>query len=212
MKSAATRLTAGTAAAVEDLDAGPADDRALFHLINLATERRVPLLMTSRLSPGALETGLADLTSRLRALHHVELAGPDDDLLRRVLFKLFADRQLVVDPAVIEYIVVRLERSLEAANLIVAQVDADALAEGRGITKRLAGEVLDRLEAARQDSSPEAGMTARATSRYLTSEATMHLVLLGDSMLDNGAYTNGGPAVIEHLKATSSAGVNRPAA
>ncbi len=59
--------------------------------------------------------------------------------------KLFADRQLSVDPGVIETIVTRMERSLEAANRIVAELDREALAEGRAITRRLAAATLARV-------------------------------------------------------------------
>ena len=38
----------GSAIAVEDLHAGPVDEAALFHLLNLARENRLPVLMTSR--------------------------------------------------------------------------------------------------------------------------------------------------------------------
>ncbi len=137
-------LSAG-AVAIEDLHAGRLDEAALFHLLNLARERQAQVLLTSRTWPAALPLRLADLASRLRAAHLVELGEPDDDLLRRVMVKLFADRQLAVDRAVVDYIVVRMERSLEAANLIVAEVDRAALAEGRAITRPLAAEVLARV-------------------------------------------------------------------
>jgi predicted PurR-regulated permease PerM len=138
-------MVAAGAVAVEDLHAGPFDEAALFHLLNLARERGVPVLLTSRAWPAALPLALADLASRLRAAHPVELGEPDDELLRRVIVKLFADRQLVVDRAVVDYIVVRMERSLEAANLIVAALDRTALAEGRAITRPLAAEALARV-------------------------------------------------------------------
>jgi chromosomal replication initiation ATPase DnaA len=130
------------AVAVEDLHAGAIDEKALFHLLNLATERHASVLLTSRVWPSALPLKIADLASRLRAAQPVELAEPDDDLLRRVLIKLFADRQLTVDQAVIDFIVTRMERSLEAANAIVERLDREALAEGRAITRRLAGAAL----------------------------------------------------------------------
>ncbi len=138
-------IAAARAVAVEDLHAGPFDERALFHLINLAAERRTPLLMTSRLPAAALPVRLPDLASRLRAAQAVALGAPDDALLRLVLVKLFADRQLTVDPGVIETIVTRMERSLEAANRIVAELDREALAEGRAITRRLAASTLARV-------------------------------------------------------------------
>lgn len=130
------------AVAVEDLHAGPIDEAALFHLLNIAIEKNAAVLMTSRLAPGALRLELADLVSRLRAAHCVEVAEPDDELLRRVLTKLLADRQLAVDRAVVDFIVTRMERSLGTANLIVDRLDKEALAAGRAITVPFAAAAL----------------------------------------------------------------------
>jgi chromosomal replication initiation ATPase DnaA len=113
--------------------------------------------MTSRVWPSALPLTVVDLASRLRAAQPVELAEPDDDLLRRVLTKLFADRQLIVDRAVVEFILTRMERSLEAANLIVERLDADALAEGRAITQRFAAEALASFFDRQSDFWPDEG-------------------------------------------------------
>jgi chromosomal replication initiation ATPase DnaA len=142
-------LVSAGSIAVEDLDAGPFDAAAMFHLFNLARERGASLLLTGRVPPGELTLTLPDLASRLRAASLVTLGPPDDGLLRRVLVKLFADRQLTVDPAVIDYIVVRIERSLAAANAIVEALDHAALAEGRPITRPLAAEALGRSTAPR---------------------------------------------------------------
>jgi chromosomal replication initiation ATPase DnaA len=139
--------------AVEDLDAGPVDEPAMFHLINLARERRRSLVITTRTPPAALALSLPDLASRLRAAHLVALGVPDDDLLRRVLVKLFADRQLAVDRTVIDYIVVRMERSLAAANVVVEALDRAALAEGKGVTRALAAAVLGAEKPAPEDAA-----------------------------------------------------------
>jgi chromosomal replication initiation ATPase DnaA len=138
------RLLASGALAVEAIDEG-ADEPVLFHLLNLARERAANVLMTSRTHPLALAIALPDLASRLRAAQPVELFEPDDTLLRRVLLKLFADRQLSIDSPMIEFIARRMERSLEAANLLVEHIDREALAAGRGVTRPLAGSVLERL-------------------------------------------------------------------
>src|SRR5262249_48126253 len=105
-------LVARGAVAVEDLHSAPADETNLFHLLNLAAERKVPLILTSRIYAPGLRVALPDLASRLRAAQPVTLQAPDDDLLRRVLTKLFADRQLGVEAAVIDFIAARIERSL----------------------------------------------------------------------------------------------------
>jgi chromosomal replication initiation ATPase DnaA len=144
-EEAVMSLGAKRALAIEDLQNGPIDEAALFHLLNLAAERRTALLLTSRVSAAALPIALPDLASRLRAALPLELAAPDDELLRRVLTKLFADRQLTLDRAVVDFLVTRMERSLEAANLIVERLDHEALAQARPITVRFAAETLRPL-------------------------------------------------------------------
>ncbi|HVO03976.1 MAG TPA: hypothetical protein VMT54_17380, partial [Candidatus Cybelea sp.] len=79
---------------VEDLRAGDFDERALFHLLNLAREDAAFVLITAREVPTALEIELKDLRSRLRALPVVSVLPPDDQLFRALIVKLCADRQL----------------------------------------------------------------------------------------------------------------------
>jgi chromosomal replication initiation ATPase DnaA len=118
------------------------DERALFHLLNLVKEQGGFLLLTARTAPAAWPIALPDLASRLRAVPVVTLAAPDDAMLRAVLVKLFADRQIAVDEALISYLVVRIERSFAAARAIVATLDREALRRQRPVTRALAGEIL----------------------------------------------------------------------
>lgn len=134
---------------VEDLHAGDVEQNALFHLLNRIRERGAYGLLTSRVPVDALAFELPDLQSRLRAALPAELLAPDDSLLAHVIVKLFADRQLTVDAGVVDFICRRMERSLEAANRLVADLDRRALAEGRPITRQLAAAVL------RQDDEDE---------------------------------------------------------
>ena len=106
---------AGRAVLVEDLHAGIGDERALFHLLNLVREHKLSMLLTSRTPPGEISAGLPDLRSRLRALPVVVIAPPDEALLKAVLVKHFTDRQLAVEPHLVAYIALRMERSMEAA-------------------------------------------------------------------------------------------------
>lgn len=150
-----TADVASPAVAVEDLQAGPIDQEALFHLLNLARERKIPVLLTSRFPPAALPFRIPDLVSRLRAAQPAFLAAPDDALLRRVLAKLFADRQVTVDPGVIDFLALRMERSLEAAGLLVDRLDRAALAQGAPISKRLAAVVTAEMFDNQPDFWPE---------------------------------------------------------
>jgi len=141
-------LAAHPAIAIEDMPGASLDETALFHLLNLAGERGVDLLITSPLIPAAWDVALPDLASRLRALPVIELKAPDEALLRAVLVKLFADRQLGVDETVIAYILPRMERSIAAARRLVELLDRRALAEKVSITRPFAARVMRDLDPA----------------------------------------------------------------
>jgi chromosomal replication initiation ATPase DnaA len=130
---------------VEDLDRGISDEQALFHLLNRARESKLSVLFTTRTAPGDLKIQIPDLRSRLRALPVVALDAPDEPLLKAVLVKLFSDRQLNVEPAVIDYLSLRMERSMRAAARVVATIDRLALAMHRKVTRPLAAEALAAL-------------------------------------------------------------------
>jgi chromosomal replication initiation ATPase DnaA len=127
---------------VEDLKPADFDERALFHLMNLAREDAAFVLVTSRLPPSAFEIELRDLRSRLRAVPVVALSPPDDNLFRALIVKFCADRQLTVDEAVVGYLANRIERSYAAARQAVELLDTEALRLGRPVTRALAAELL----------------------------------------------------------------------
>lgn len=129
---------------VEDLHDGVGDETAMFHALNLAREHKWSMLVTSRAAPGDLDVRLPDLRSRLRALPLVAIAEPDEGLLAAVLVKLFADRQLEVEPHVIGHLVRHMERSLGAARRVVAEADRLALAMQRKVTRAVAAAALQR--------------------------------------------------------------------
>ena len=146
VESVVQAATDAGAIAVEDIDRGIGDERILFHLFNVAREGRLALLVTTRALPGEIESALPDLRSRLRAMALTRIEPPDEGLLRALLVKLMADRQLEVGPRVIEYVVPRMERSADAARRFVRELDRQALAARRLVTVHLAREVLDGLE------------------------------------------------------------------
>ncbi len=126
---------------VEDLDPTDLDERVLFHLINMTKEQNAFVLMTARTPVAAFPVGIRDLASRLRALPSVQLSPPDDGLLRSLIVKLAADRQLTVDEPLVNYLVNRIERSFAAAHSAVEQLDKEALRQQRPVTRALAAEL-----------------------------------------------------------------------
>jgi chromosomal replication initiation ATPase DnaA len=127
---------------LEDLKSSDVDERALFHLLNLAREDGAFVLITARTPPAAFQMELRDLRSRLRALPTVSLLPPDDHLFRALIVKFCADRQLAIDETVVAYLTNRIERSYAAVRRVVELLDAEALRLGRPVTRALAAEVL----------------------------------------------------------------------
>jgi chromosomal replication initiation ATPase DnaA len=125
----------------------PADDigtaeAPLFHLLNSARLEQKSLLLTARRRPDHWQLKTPDLLSRLRLAPVVEIGVPDDPLLRAVLHKLFRDRQLLVDPGVVDFIALRIDRSLDIARAFVATLDRLSLERGAAITRAMARELL----------------------------------------------------------------------
>ncbi|WP_128253486.1 DnaA/Hda family protein [Falsirhodobacter deserti] len=136
------------AVALEDAEqvAGdPEAEAALFHLHNLLAERRRPFLLTASASPRDWGLELADAKSRMLAAPVARLERPDDILLSAVLVKLFADRQITVQPAVIAYLISRMDRDLGTARSVVAALDARALEGKRPVTRQMAADILSEI-------------------------------------------------------------------
>jgi len=136
---------AGRPVLIDGIGGKPFDESGLFHLINAVRAGNSHLLLTTRLFPGAWGVTLPDLASRLKAGTTVEIYEPDDALLMAVIAKLFADRQIEVDPSVVQYLVRRMERSLSTAITLVERLDRAALEGKTRISRALAAQVLEAL-------------------------------------------------------------------
>jgi chromosomal replication initiation ATPase DnaA len=141
----ADRLGDARAAFLEDAERGLGreEEEALLHLYNMLAERGGHLLLTGSDAPARWPLGLRDLASRLRAAPAIAIAPPDEALIRGILVKLFADRQVRVSTELVAYLVARIERSFEAARAMVATLDAQAIAAGKPITIPLARRLLE---------------------------------------------------------------------
>lgn len=115
-------------------------ERLLFHLLNIAKERALFVLLTAR---DDYRPALPDLASRWNALPRAALMAPDDGLLEAALVKHSADRQLKLSPDVVRYLLPRLPRTLHEVSAIVARMDVISLSLGRAITIDVARKALE---------------------------------------------------------------------
>lgn len=148
LEAAAT--TGGTQPLViEDVDRAGYDEAALFHLLNQAMRDARPLLMTAQQDIAQWPYRTDDVRSRARRAAVFNVSITDDIQLSQMLVKLFADRQVSVDPKIVGYVIARMERSAAEAASLVDLMDRLALSEKTAITRTIAAEALGRRRAAR---------------------------------------------------------------
>ena len=139
--------TSAPALALDDSEAGLAAETTFFHLLNFARTRGVAMLMTAKAAPSLWGVKTPDLLSRLRLAPIVEITAPEPPLIEAALTKMFADRQLSVEPSLVAYVARRLDRSLGAARDLVEALDAEALAQRRKVTRAMASALLATMGA-----------------------------------------------------------------
>jgi chromosomal replication initiation ATPase DnaA len=149
--------------AVDAADA--AAERPLLHLLNSAAEAGQPVLLAGRTAPARWPVGLPDLASRLRAVTAVEIRAPDDALLRVLLLRLLAERQIAVPEAVQDWLRERLPRTPAAIRDVAVRLDRASLAAGKRVNRAMAAAALDGLLAEAGDAEREDFVAAAASCK-----------------------------------------------
>jgi chromosomal replication initiation ATPase DnaA len=134
---------------VEDLDEN-INQEALFHLYNLYRNEGGNILFTSQEAPARLKFTLPDLQSRLNIVPTIEIGEPDDEMLSALILKLFSDRQLMVSPEIIHYMINNMHRSFSTCNKLVEEIDNISLARKRAISINIIKEAIQNLTSQNQ--------------------------------------------------------------
>lgn len=104
------------------------NSEALFHLFNLFNVSGKYMLWTAETAPNKMNFGLKDLQTRLNMLPRAAISEPDDFMLQMLIVKLFNDRQLIVSPEIVNYIINNAPRSFEYIEKVVDETDKISLA------------------------------------------------------------------------------------
>ncbi len=129
---------------VENLNA-QVDEEAIFHLFNIYQNEGGHILFTSHYPFARINFKLPDLKSRLDLVPRVAISQPDDQMLTVLIVKLFSDRQIMISPDVLNYIVQNMERSFDYALKLVERADELSLSLKRAITVPLVKSVMEEL-------------------------------------------------------------------
>jgi chromosomal replication initiation ATPase DnaA len=142
--------------AIDEADTAP--ERPLLHLMNVAAEADLPVLLAGRTPPARWGVGLPDLASRLRAVTAAQIHAAEDELLRRLFARLLAERQIALPATLQDWLRLRLPRTPGAMREAAARLDRAALASGGRVTRSLAAAVLSELDAATLSGGHDVGM------------------------------------------------------
>ncbi len=95
----------------------------LFHIINCALEKSSFLILSSRNEAMDLKFAINDLNSRIKNIPNLVIKSPGKDLIRILLIKNFAKKQLIVDDKIIELIISNIPESYAAIYSIVKIIE-----------------------------------------------------------------------------------------
>ena len=127
---------------LDDIDRAGFEENALFHLLNQSIRDARPILMTATVSVKDWPFLTDDVKSRAQLAAHFSLQAASDLQLCQMFAKLFSDRQIVVSPETISYLVARIERSPGEVFALSEILDRLALQRGKGIGKKIAAEAI----------------------------------------------------------------------
>ena len=116
----------------------------LFHIINKKKENKFKLLFTTRKNINDLNIKLEDALSRLLTFPQAKILLPTDDVLRGLIYKLFKDKGIDLDNSLINYIIVRIERTYEAVYNLISEIDYISLERKKNITIPMIKEALGK--------------------------------------------------------------------
>ena len=128
---------------IEDIDEFK-NQELLLQVFNLIQEKLGYLMLTSTVNLSQVGLKIKDLNSRLRNVFQLEITSPDDDLIKMLLTRNFAAKQLKVEGRVINFLTQNLHRDFASIFDIARLLEFYSLEEKRNITIALAKEILKR--------------------------------------------------------------------
>ena len=101
------------------------------------------MLLTSSIKVSKLNFKTLDLVSRLEAMNTAFIEEPDDTLMEALIIKLFNDRQLLVKPNTVNFLMQRIERSYLGVSEIIELIDKVSLSQKKSVSIKLIKALID---------------------------------------------------------------------
>ena len=120
------------------------DEKLLYSILNQSKQLENYILITSNLSIKETKFSLRDLESRMNSFLYFGIELPTDDLLKVIISKTLSDKQISINPKILDYILNNVERSYDKMFKFLKDLDEMSLSTGKSINVNLIKKVLNQ--------------------------------------------------------------------
>jgi chromosomal replication initiation ATPase DnaA len=119
------------------------NEKLIYTLFNIADQDNKFLVITSSEPVAEIGFKLEDLKSRTKNCLLAKIENPDDELMFALILKNLADRQIILDKKLIDFIIKRVERSYGKIFEFIYKIDKISLKKKKSIDFKIINEALE---------------------------------------------------------------------
>ena len=120
------------------------DEGTFYSILNQSKQLDNYILINTLTSIKVNNFDLKDLRSRINSFIFIGIELPTDNLLRAIITKTLSDKQISINPKLIDYIIKNIERSYENVFKFLKDVDELSLTTGKSININLIKKALNQ--------------------------------------------------------------------
>ena len=120
------------------------DEKLLYSILNQSKRFENYVLIISTLSIKEKKFKLNDLQSRMNSFLYFGIELPTDDLLKVIISKTLSEKQININPKILDFILNNVERSYEKMFKFIKDIDELSLSTGKSININLIKKALNQ--------------------------------------------------------------------
>ena len=120
------------------------EEKIFYSILNQSKQLENYILINSVDPIKNTKFKLKDLSSRINSFLYFGIELPTDDLLKVIITKTFSDKQVKINPKILDFIINNVERSYEKMFKFLKDVDDLSLSTGKSININLIKKVLNQ--------------------------------------------------------------------
>ena len=120
------------------------EEKLFYSILNQSKQLDKYVLINSIMPLKNTKFNLEDLKSRVNSFIYIGIDLPTDELLKVIISKTLSDKQISINPKILDYIINNVERSYEKMFKFLKDLDELSLSTGKSININLIKKVLNQ--------------------------------------------------------------------